>query len=172
MSRSQYFVALVALILAGLTGGALSGRLLQSPAQAKGAGGEKVVRTQSLEIVDQKGKARITLQVNPGDLPSLDLLDESQRPLLRLSLGSEGQPFLSLHARQESKGLWYLGIGPGGSPAMTIKDGLGRLRFLATLDKDEVAAFLPPDKAAQPPPEGALVLFDNKGKVLWLAPWP
>ncbi|MBD3292124.1 MAG: hypothetical protein GF393_04310 [Armatimonadia bacterium] len=77
MSRRQFHVALVVLVMSGFAGGAVAHWLLPAqPAWAQDGYVQQVVRAEEFELVDEAGRPRGLLQMSAGD-PRLSLIDNN-----------------------------------------------------------------------------------------------
>jgi hypothetical protein len=95
-----------------------------------------------LELLDQEGKVRAALGLEADGAPGLKLCDGKQAPRAELSLASVGDPTLNLRDQA------------GGLRAALGNVGPQNLGPEATLVR----------------PTASLTLFDEKGRVTWLAP--
>ena len=121
-----------------------------------------VIRTKSLEIVDDTGVTRVVLTTMEGGRPSLTLLDSSGNLRAMLFLGENGTPNLVLVD----------------NPRIALLDKGGKIRSVQYLDENGspiftqlernggVRSMLRLDEGGQP----AIQLYDTSGKPVWSAP--
>jgi hypothetical protein len=120
MNALRIAAALSAVNLAILTGGSLQAR----PAGAQG--GEDVLRGRAIELVDERGKIRAKLDVEPGGEVVFRLLDQEGTIRVKLGAGKEGSGLLLANDATEP-GVHILAKANGSSIKVVNKDGRERL---------------------------------------------
>ncbi len=95
-----------------------------------------------LDLLDQAGKVRATLGLEAGGTPGLKLCDPQEKPRAELALGPEGEVALNLRDENGQLRTALGNVGP---------QNLGPA---ATMVRDT----------------SSLALFDEKGRLIWLAP--
>jgi hypothetical protein len=120
MNTLRLAAALGALNLAILGGVAIRNR----PAAAQG--GEDVLRGRALELVDERGKIRARLDVEPGGEVVFRLLDQEGTIRVKLGAGKEGSGLLLANDATEP-GVHILAKANGSSIKVVNKDGRERL---------------------------------------------
>lgn len=190
MAKRQHSLTLLLAVVAGLVGGLISSRLLmEQPVFAeKKAPHEKVVRAERFELVDEDGNIFSSLQ-HEGLATKLTIRSArvSQDSLLG-EIELEATPasaYVTVNAAQGPKGGFMLSsIGENielfmgalggcielasskGGPRLSVQDNARRLR--AVLGTTELKHTDTGSTEIRAP--SSLVLFDEKGKVLWSAP--
>jgi hypothetical protein len=119
MNAPRLAVALGALNLAILGGVALRTRPVESQ------GGE-VLRGRALELVDERGKIRARLNVEPGGEVVFRLLDQQGTIRVKLGAGREGSGMLLANDATEP-GVHILANAGGSSVRIVNKDGSERV---------------------------------------------
>ena len=120
MNTLRLAAALGALNLAILGGVAIRNR----PAGAQG--GEDVLRGRALELVDERGKIRARLDVEPGGEVVFRLLDQEGTIRVKLGAGKEGSGLLLANDATEP-GVHILAKATGSSIKVVNKDGRERV---------------------------------------------
>jgi hypothetical protein len=120
MNTLRIATALSALNLAVLTGAAIQTR----PAGAQN--GADVLRGRALELVDERGKTRARLDVEPGGEVVFRLLDQRGTIRVKLGAGTEGSGLLLANDATEP-GVHILAKATGSSVRVVNKDGRERV---------------------------------------------
>lgn len=120
MNVSRFAVALGVLNLAILGGAAFRTRPAGSQA------GDGVLRGRALELVDERGKTRARLNVEPGGEVVLRLLDQEGTIRVKLGAGREGSGLLLANDATEP-GVHILANASGSSVRVVNKDGSERV---------------------------------------------
>ncbi len=187
MGRKQYGVMTVMLaLLASFVGGMVSSLFhIGQPVYAeKTSKPRKVVTAEEFRIVDAEGKVRCEITPNAltffddnGDMRTvleisgLTVFARNENGLLSSSvvLGSGirggGEPFLALH-RKAGKGSVALFFRNEEEPSLALRDKNGNTR--AILGTKKLKSEQKREILKHPP--FSLVLFDEKGEVVWSAP--
>ncbi len=195
MNRSQFWLALVVIGLAGLVGGALSNWLLQSQAQA---GTSKLLTGTELRLLDENGRTRallslmrgkprlimtdengefrIEIGMAAGGEPGLWLRDQDGRARIGLTLSNSGEPNLHFMDAGGSKRA-AIRLNSDGSPAFFLRDETGRDRIALWQETGELGLALADRKgrpraglALKEGKDPSLALYDRESRVLWFAP--
>jgi hypothetical protein len=120
MNTLRIATGLSALNLAVLAGAVIQTR----PAGAQS--GEDVLRGRALELVDERGKTRARLDVEPGGEVVFRLLDQQGTIRVKLGAGTEGSGLLLANDATEP-GVHILAKATGSSVRIVNKDGRERL---------------------------------------------
>lgn len=120
MNTLAIAAALSAINLAILGGAAIATR----PAPAQGT--EEVLRGKALELVDDRGKTRARLDVEPGGEVVLRLLDQQGTIRVKLGAGTDGSGLLLANDATEP-GVHLLARAAGSSVRVVNKDGRERV---------------------------------------------
>ena len=120
MNTLRIATGLSALNLAVLAGAVIQAR----PAGAQS--GEDVLRGRALELVDERGKTRARLDVEPGGEVVFRLLDQQGTIRVKLGAGTEGSGLLLANDATEP-GVHILAKATGSSVRIVNKDGRERL---------------------------------------------
>jgi len=156
MSRKQYSVLAVLVIVSGLAGGALSSLFLTgAPAWAgeirptptvdrmlpRGAdsqpvqqGQEKLIRTERLELVDQRGQVVGHFGLRSDGTPNLSLYDKQGAVALSCGVNPDGNPLLLVQGPGGSKLIF--GVGTDGDPTLSFQDKKDHPRIALKLAAD------------------------------------
>lgn len=89
MSRKDYLVVIGLSLIAGFTGGAISGQLYMD------ASIHEVLRAEEIQLSDGTGQVRAEFVLGIHGEPGLALYDSDGRPRITLGLGVQDEP--SLH---------------------------------------------------------------------------
>lgn len=163
MSKKQYCLLAILVVISGLIGGGLSNWLfLEKNAFAtKTAQLENFITTEELRIVDKSGRERLTLGLNAeGETrivmwninnnkssliigldkegsPGLTFWDKNGKGRLSFSLSTEGDPKLRLIDKNGKITRTTFGISPEGNPELFLfdKNGNKRAGFYMTTDE-------------------------------------
>ena len=116
----------------------------------------------SLSLYDQTGAARVSLAINYG--PAL-LMFFDKAGKVRVVLGdNSGEPLVALYDKAETTRVG-LSVGDDG-PRLRLYDKAGKMRAaLGTVPLENTATGSTETRA-----ESSLVLFNQRGRVLWKAP--
>ncbi len=120
MNMLRVAVALGALNLAILLGAAVR------TGTAGSQGGEAILRGRALELVDEGGKTRARINVEPGGEVVLRLLDQQGTIRVKLGAGKDGSGLLLANDATEP-GVHILAKDTGSSIRVVNKDGRQRL---------------------------------------------
>jgi len=115
------------------------------------------VRAKRIVIVDDEGKARITLS-SSSEQPSLSLFDKDGKARMRLSLG-QGMPDIRLFDKSGKKGAG-IAVTDLAGPQIYFADRAGKSRAVMGYRRTEPGAIGYP----------FLHLYDEDGKVVYKAP--
>ena len=194
MTRRQYALALVVMLIGGLAGGALADLLFWGEVRAEGPA---LVTATEIRLVDEGGRTRLLMSVLRGR-PRLILTDESGEFRAELGLAPEGGPALWLRDRDgrarlalslsgsglplvtltddQGRARAGLGLGGGGAPSLILRDAAGRDRVALWQEEDEIGLALA-DEARRPRAHLAvkqgkpsLAFYRTDRGVLWFAP--
>ncbi len=139
MTRKQFVITLAVVVVAGLLGGALSERTYrQRPAFAQ-EDEPQVVRAQQFVVVDDGGKDQAVLGAAPWGGPRLEFYDQEGNERLAVALGTDGNPYLGLYARdlflrEDGSSALSLGlIGEQSIPRLSMLDPVGNTRVTLAL---------------------------------------
>ncbi len=135
-----------------------------------------VVRTRRVEITDDVGQPRITLEA-VGKRPSLWLYDPAGHRRIGLSVVNPGVPVLWLLDSDEGKRM-ELSVLPDGAGALVFSDAAGRTRLWLKVGADGSPALLLNEQLARPrillkvldDGRAGLWLFDTTGGIRFSAP--
>lgn len=154
MSKKQYFLLAVLVVISGLIGGGLSNWLFleKSAFATKTAQSENFIVTEELRIVDKSGRERLTLGLNTKGNPRIVIwninnnrssmtlgMDKEGNPGLTFwdkngigrasfSLSAEGDPKIRLIDKNGKITRTTLGISPEGNPELFLFDKNGNKR--------------------------------------------
>ena len=120
MNTLRIAVALGALNLVILVGAAVQTRT------AGAQGGENILRGRALELVDEGGKTRARIDVEPSGEVVFRLLDQQGTVRVKLGAGKEGSGLLLANDATEP-GVHILAKATGSSIRVVNKDGRERL---------------------------------------------
>ncbi len=120
MNALPIAAGLSALNLAVLAGAAIQAR----PGEAEGAG--DVLRGRALELVDERGKTRARINVEPGGEVVFRLLDQQGTIRVKLGAGTDGSGLLLANDATEP-GVHILAKAEGSSVRVVNKDGSERV---------------------------------------------
>ncbi len=120
MNALPIAAALSALNLAVLAGAAIQAR----PGGAGGAG--DILRGRALELVDERGKTRARINVEPGGEVVFRLLDQQGTIRVKLGAGTDGSGLLLANDATEP-GVHILAKAEGSSVRVVNKDGSERV---------------------------------------------
>jgi hypothetical protein len=164
MSKKQYSFLAALIILSGLAGGALSSLLLTgasawageirltptvdrmlprgTDSQPAQQGQEKIIRTERLELVDQRGQVVGHFGLRSDGTPNLSLYDKQGAVALSCGVNPDGNPLLLVQGPGGSKLL--LGVGADGDPTLSLQDKKDHPRIALRLaaDGSPMLAFL------------------------------
>jgi hypothetical protein len=200
MSKKQYGLIVVLALVGGLVGGMVSSRLFANqPVFAKEVTSKskeispehRVIMAKEIMLLGLDRKPRIRLMVDKNGEPGLHFYDEEGRYRAGFSVGA-GTPALTMHDKSglrlqiglmsltsiglewptilliDKKGVkrTILTLDPIGRPHLTLKD-----------DKDNTRAILGSTSLKHTQtviggkrPPSSLVLFNERGEVIWKAP--
>jgi hypothetical protein len=182
MNRKQYSLLLVLALVAGLASGVASSWFFSNqPVFAKEATKRaeeifpelRVIMAKEIMLLDLHRKPRIRLMVDQNGEPGLHFYDEGGRYRAGFSVGA-GTPVTSTGVEwptillMDKKGVkrTILTLDPIGRPHLTLKD-----------DKDNTRAILGSTSLKHTQtviggkrPPSSLVLFNERGEVVWKAP--
>ncbi len=176
MSKAQFSTTLAVVAVTGLLGGALSDRLRSQPAWAQeGAAAAKVVEAREFRLVDDAGRLRASLSLDPEGRPGLTLWDDASKSRVELGCSSNGS-HLSL---VDDAGTYRasLNLASDGRPGLQTWDEAGKLRSALGHRADDSPGITLLDDTSQSrvelglPPRGPhLSLVDDAGKLrAWIA---
>lgn len=120
MNALPIAAGLSALNLAVLAGAAIQAR----PGGAEGAG--DILRGRALELVDERGKTRARINVEPGGEVVFRLLDQQGTIRVKLGAGTDGSGLLLANDATEP-GVHILAKAEGSSVRVVNKDGSERV---------------------------------------------
>ncbi len=123
-----------------------------------------VFRTRRVEIADEAGQARITLDA-VGKRPSLWLYDTSGRKRLGLSVVNPGVPVVWVQDPDERKRM-ELSVLPDGAGALVFSDAAGRTRMWLRVGSDGTPALSLSELLGRP--RILLKVLDNGSPGVWL----
>ena len=180
MGKKSYAVMLILALIAGVIGGALSIKILWRQQETpEDSAMKKVLVANEIHLVDHQGKARWVLAFSKNGEPSVTFVNKDGWAPMAMGINRHGFPFFNM----------ILQPGKGGGPSLTLMDGrmknravLGLLEngepYLTLLDRNgQVRATLGSTVirdsmtgSSVRRPFSSLVLFDEKGKIIWSAP--
>jgi hypothetical protein len=191
MNRKKCGLTIIMSLLAGLAGGiAVNNFFVGKPALAeKAAESKRVVSAEEFRLVDKKGEVLSTWGMyaggpgivlysqageyravfsltSPEEGPVLTLADKVGNYRAIIGLGAERQPYIALRDEAGRERL-SLTLNDEGEPALMFYDKDGKQRaVLGTVDITRIKRTGTIVKGSY----SSLVLFDEKGKVVWKAP--
>src|SRR5574341_1186109 len=123
MTKKQYTLVLIAVILSGLIGGALSNKLLsgESLLAENALPPAKVLQAQTFVLVDEKGNHRARLEVNAEGYTALRFYDKDGQSRAAFGLFPKGNPFMGFSDQNEKMRLSLI-LTPEGSARFGLKD--------------------------------------------------
>jgi hypothetical protein len=180
MAKSQYMVMLVLALVAGVIGGALSSKILWRQQEIpEDSIMKKVIVANEIHLVDHQGKARWVLAFSKDGEPSVTFVNKEGWAPMAMGVNRHGFPFFNMILQPRKgggpsltlmdgrmKNRAVLGLWENGEPHLTLLDRNGQVR--ATLGSTVIRDSMTGSSVRRPC--SSLVLFDEKGKIIWSAP--
>ncbi|MGD9076777.1 MAG: hypothetical protein PVJ69_16285 [Desulfobacteraceae bacterium] len=180
MARSQYMVMLVLALVAGVIGGALSSKILWRQQETpEDSMMKKVIVANEIHLVDHQGKARWVLAFSKDGEPSVTFVNKDGWAPMAMGVNRHGFPFFNMILQPRKgggpsltlmdgrmKNRAVLGLWENGEPHLTLLDRDGQVR--ATLGSTVIRDSMTGSSVRRPC--SSLVLFDERGKIIWSAP--
>jgi hypothetical protein len=180
MGKKPYVVTLILALVAGVIGGALSSKILWRKAQTPDDSElKKVIVANEIHLVDHQGKARWVLAFSKDGEPSVTFVNKDGWAPMAMGVNRNGFPFFNMILQPRKgggpsltlmdgrmKNRAVLGLWEDGDPYLTLLDRNGQIR--ATLGSTVLRDSLTGSSVRRPC--SSLVLFDEKGKIIWSAP--
>ncbi len=190
MNRKDLSIVVIVAVVAGLIGGAVISTLFQTGlvSAQESPKLQKVIMAEEFVVISEPGKGYANLKASPngvtlylsyGDGPNATisaspdgvLLYLTNTPLetsssnIVLTLRKDGEAFLSMNGKRGEEQV-YLTTGKDGSPFIRLKDVNGRTRTVL----GNTSFVHPQTGVVERRPPSSLVLFNEKGNVIWKAP--
>ncbi len=165
MNREQFLLILLVAVISAFLGGALGVWFRMPPSVLAQDEPQKVIRAEQFQVVDQKGTIRAILGTGPDDRAHLLLYDAMGTSWATLSEGKDGPALRLIFKKAQTslspnalivEGAKGASLLLGASEGLMLSDTKGNLRGAISVPKESTPAFL--------------VLFDEEGKVVWVAP--
>jgi hypothetical protein len=180
MAKSQYMVMLVLALVAGVIGGALSSKILWRQQEIpEDSIMKKVIVANEIHLVDHQGKARWVLAFSKDGEPSVTFVNKDGWAPMAMGVNRHGFPFFNMILQPRKgggpsltlmdgrmKNRAVLGLWENGEPHLTLLDRDGQVR--ATLGSTVIRDSMTGSSVRRPC--SSLVLFDERGKIIWSAP--
>ncbi|MGD8982506.1 MAG: hypothetical protein PVH99_17900 [Desulfobacteraceae bacterium] len=180
MAKRQYVVMLILALIAGVIGGALSSKVFWRQEEKPGdLELRKVIVAHEIHLVDHQGKARWVLAFSKDGEPSVTFVNKDGWAPMAMGVNRNGFPFFNMILQPRKgggpsltlmdgrmKNRAVLGLWEDGDPYLTLLDRNGQVR--ATLGSTVLMDSLTGSSVRRPC--SSLVLFDEKGKIIWSAP--
>ncbi len=167
MSKKQFAVLLVTILLSSMLGGALMSWWQAQAQAAPSRAGAKRILASEVNLVDADGKVRAQLgfrQVQGVLQPGLFLYGPDGKERVGLTLlGANDRPALALSDANGDTRIW-LGLNAKGAPQAVLYDAGRHLR--AALGAITLQGPGGPRKL----PVSSMILSDENGKLIWQAP--
>ncbi len=180
MGKKPYVVMLILALIAGVIGGALSSKIFwRQEGTPEDLELRKVIVANEIHLVDQDGKARWVLAISRDGEASVTFVNKDGWAPMAMGVNRNGLPFFNM-ILQPGKGAGpslalmdggmknraVLGLWEDGEPYLRLLDRNGQVR--ASLGSTVLRDSLTGSSVRRPC--SSLVLFDEKGKIIWSAP--
>jgi hypothetical protein len=178
LRKIHFSLWVVIALFAGLIGGMLSNRFLRpEPEQSKDL--RNIVVAHEIHLVDDEGRERWVLTLSKEGEPHVTFVNKNGWAPMAMGINKEGLPFLNMvlepnqkagpslimmDSQMNSRAL--LGLNGDGEPYLTFLDQNGQNRL--AMGSTEFAN--PLTGLNEKRPCSSIILFDEKGKILWSAP--
>jgi hypothetical protein len=173
-------VMLVLALVAGVIGGALSSKILWRQQETpEDSMMKKVIVANEIHLVDHQGKARWVLAFSKDGEPSVTFVNKDGWAPMAMGVNRHGFPFFNMILQPRKgggpsltlmdgrmKNRAVLGLWENGEPHLTLLDRDGQVR--ATLGSTVIRDSMTGSSVRRPC--SSLVLFDERGKIIWSAP--
>lgn len=180
MAKRQYVVMLILAFIAGVIGGTLSSKTFwrqeETPEDSEL---RKVIVANEINLVDQEGRARWVLAISRDGEPSVTFVNKDGWAPMAMGVNRNGFPFFNMILQPGKvggpalalmdgtmKNRAVFGLWEDGEPYLRLLDRNGQVRATlgSTVLKDSLTG------ASIRRPCSSLVLFDEKGEIIWSAP--
>ena len=177
----QFILLVVLALFAGLVGGVLAGRVFfVAPAAVKDDEGlKKVVVAHEFHLVDADGRDRWVLNLSKDGEPNFTFINKNGWAPMAVGVNKEGLPFFNMVLEpskdkgpalilmdSDMKKRALLGLERDGGPYLNLLDHNGQVRV--ALGCAEITNPLTGLKERRPC--SSIILFDERGKIVWSAP--
>ena len=155
--------------------GVILGAAIVGVGRAQDAG-DKVVSAQEFRLVDGAGNVWGEFGVLQGEMPYLSLRHADGRPRIRLLVLPDGAAEIRFGEKNEAPAV-VLGTAADGHPSLVLRKGLEKRAVLEVGGNGIAALSLNDDRglprtllAGYAAGEGSLMVLDERGMPVWLAP--
>jgi hypothetical protein len=180
MGKKAYVVMLILALVAGAVGGALSNKIFwRQEEKPEDLELRKVIVANEIHLVDNQGRARWVLAFSRDGEPSVTFVNRDGWAPMAMGVNRNGFPFFNMILQPQKgggpsltlmdgtmKNRAVLGLWEDGEPYLRLLDENGQVR--ATLGSTVLRDSLTGRSVRRPC--SSLVLFDEKGKIIWSAP--
>ncbi|MGD8226338.1 MAG: hypothetical protein PVH82_18235 [Desulfobacteraceae bacterium] len=180
MGKKVYVVVLILALVAGVVGGALSRKIFWGQeGKPEELELRKVIVANEIHLVDGHGKARWVLAFSKDGEPSVTFVNKEGWAPMAMGVNRNGFPFFNMILQPQKgggpsltlmdgrmKNRAVLGLWEDGEPYLRLLDRNGQVR--ATLGSTVLRDSLTGSSVRRPC--SSLVLFDEKGRIIWSAP--
>jgi LytS/YehU family sensor histidine kinase len=180
MGKKAYVVMLILALVAGAVGGALSSKIFRRQGEKpEDSELRKVIVANEIHLVDNQGKARWVLAFSRDGEPSVTFVNRDGWAPMAMGVNRNGFPFFNMILQPQKDGgpsltlmdgrmrnRAVLGLWEDGEPYLRLLDRNGQVR--ATLGSTVLEDSQTGTSVRRPC--SSLVLFDEKGKIIWSAP--
>lgn len=180
MGKKSYVVMLILALVAGVLGGTLSSKIFWGQEEKpEDLDLRKVIVANEIHLVDPQGKARWVLAFSKDGEPSVTFVNKEGWAPMAMGVNRNGFPFFNMILQPRKgggpsltlmdgrmKNRAVLGLWEDGEPYLRLLDRNGQVR--ATLGSTVLRDSLTGSSVRRPC--SSLVLFDEKGKIIWSAP--
>jgi hypothetical protein len=180
MGKKAYVFMLILAVVAGVIGGALSSKIFwRQEGKPEDSELRKVIVANEIHLVDHQGKARWVLAFSKDGEPSVTFVNKDGWAPMAMGVNRNGFPFFNMILQPRKgggpsltlmdgrmKNRAVLGLWEDGEPYLRLLDRSGQVRATlgSTVLKDSMTG------SSVKRPCSSLVLFDEKGKIIWSAP--
>ncbi|MBU2551602.1 MAG: hypothetical protein KKB20_24540 [Proteobacteria bacterium] len=162
MTKRQFGTLVVLVMISGLVGGALAGRLLPAPARADSP---KSITAGAFYLAGEDGRLQAALLGGPGGEPSLVFFDQAGKVSTFVGRRSDGRPALMLYD-QAGVIRTLLALEAEGHPSFSLYDDKGDVRAILGSVSTETRSM----GVKRRRPEGSLMLFADTGRISFEEP--
>jgi hypothetical protein len=178
LRKNHFFLWLVIALFGGVIGGMVSNWFLHpGPEQSKDL--REIVVAHEIHLVDDEGRDRWVLNLSREGEPHVTFVNRNGWAPMAMGINGQGLPFLNMvlepnqkagpslimmDSHMNSRAL--LGLNRDGEPYLTFLDQTGQNRVAV----GSIEVVNPLTRLHEKRPCSSVILFDEKGEVLWSAP--